>query len=82
VVPDTLAFEWSRTAPDAAMLAALQDPQWQPYLVFPGEFVEPSRVISALPPAEIQHSSGKRPLFILLMPPGRKHAKSLRKVRI
>ena len=66
VVPDTMAFEWSRTAPDAAMLAALQDPQWQPYLVFPGEFVEPSRVISALPPAEVQQSGSKRPLFILL----------------
>jgi len=45
--------------------ALLQDPQWQPYLVFPGEFVEPpERVIHALP--EAQADSGQRPLFILL----------------
>jgi DTW domain-containing protein YfiP len=40
VVADTAAFGWSRTAVDPALLALLADPQWQPLLVFPGEFVE------------------------------------------
>jgi DTW domain-containing protein len=64
VVPDTFAFGWSRTEVDPALLALLADPQWQPYVVFPGEFVEPQRVVTQFstdvrPPA-------KRPLFILL----------------
>lgn len=65
VVQDTFAFGWSRLEVDPGLTALLQDPQWQPYLVFPGEFVEPpERVIHALPAA--QADSGLRPLFILL----------------
>jgi DTW domain-containing protein YfiP len=31
---------------DPALLALLADPQWQPYVVFPGEFVAPERVVT------------------------------------
>jgi DTW domain-containing protein YfiP len=62
VVPDTFAFGWARTEVDPALLALLADPQWQPYVVFPGEFVEPERVVHDVQLAP----SGKRPLFILL----------------
>ena len=48
VVPDTAAFGWSRTAVDPALLALLADPQWQAYVVFPAEYAEPERVVSAL----------------------------------
>ncbi|AUM68542.1 tRNA-uridine aminocarboxypropyltransferase [Pseudomonas fluorescens] len=61
VVRDNHAFIWSRTDVDEQLLALLNDPQWQPYLVFPGEYVEPSRVTHAV---DLDHS--KRPLFILL----------------
>ena len=65
VVQDTWAFGWSRTEVNPQLLAMLDDPQWQPYVVFPGEFVQPpERVLHELLPqsgAEI-----KRPLFILL----------------
>ena len=61
VVADTFAFGWSRTEVDEALLALLADPQWQPYLVFPGEYAVPSRLVQEVAPA-----SGKRPLFILL----------------
>ncbi len=65
VVQDTFAFGWSRTEVDAQLLALLDDPQWQPYVVFPGEYVQPAeRAISALA-GDAPHS-GKRPLFILL----------------
>jgi DTW domain-containing protein YfiP len=61
VVPDTFAFGWTRTAVDPALLALLADPQWQPFLVFPGEYVEPQRVVATVEP-----QPGKRPLFVLL----------------
>ena len=61
VLPDTYAFGWARTTVDPALLALLANPQWQPYLVFPGEFVPPARVVSSLAP-----QLAKRPLFVLL----------------
>lgn len=67
VVADTFAFEWARTEVDPALIALLADPQWQPYLVFPGEFVAAERVVSdvlAADPAD--GTTGKRPLFVLL----------------
>ncbi|KTC34879.1 tRNA-uridine aminocarboxypropyltransferase [Pseudomonas poae] len=61
VIRDTTAFAWSRTEVDPGLLTLLADPQWQPYIVFPGEFVTPERVVS-----EVRVEEGKRPLFILL----------------
>jgi len=65
VVADTYAFGWARTEVDPALLTLLADPQWQPYVVFPGEFVSEGRVMNTLPTA-IQETPSKRPLFILL----------------
>jgi DTW domain-containing protein len=80
VVADTAAFGWARTVADPALLAMLADPQWQPYVVFPGEFVAAGRVVTQLQPAAhidmlpktqataqpTAQSGGKRPLFVLL----------------
>jgi len=70
VVADTFAFGWARTAVDPALLALLADPQWQPYVVFPGEFVVPERVRTTLLPADATSgapgTAPKRPLFVLL----------------
>ncbi|MFI5443726.1 tRNA-uridine aminocarboxypropyltransferase [Polaromonas sp. UC242_47] len=67
VVADTYAFGWARTEVDPALLALLADPQWQPYLVFPGEFVAPGRVVTAVLPTEaLEAQATKRPLFVLL----------------
>src|SRR5690606_28694628 len=62
LLPDTFAFGWSRTEVDPALLQLLADPQWQPYVVFPGEYVEPQRVLHSLP---TERAAGKQ-LFILL----------------
>ena len=62
VVSDTFAFGWARTEVDPALLALLVDPQWQAFVVFPGEFVKPDRVVQAVQPLPC----GQRPLFILL----------------
>ncbi|HEY8330245.1 MAG TPA: tRNA-uridine aminocarboxypropyltransferase [Pseudomonas sp.] len=61
VVADNSAFSWSRVEVDERLLALLDDPQWQPYIIFPAEYAAPERVVETVAPA-----SGKRPLFILL----------------
>lgn len=67
VVQDTYAFGWARTAMEPGLKALLADPQWQPYVVFPGEFVQPpERVVQALHGETAALQPGKRPLFILL----------------
>ncbi len=67
VVADTFAFGWARTATDPALLALLSDPQWQPYVVFPGEYAAPERVVHRVRPTDpVGADAGKRPLFILL----------------
>jgi DTW domain-containing protein YfiP len=64
VVADTFAFGWARTEVDPALLALLDDPQWQPYVVFPAQYAAAERVVHAVPPPEAR--GGKRPLFVLL----------------
>lgn len=61
VVPDTWAFAWTRTGLDPRLLALLQDPRWEPCVVFPGAPADAARV-TRLPPA----APGRRPLFVLL----------------
>lgn len=73
VVSSTFAFGWARTEVDPALLALLVDSQWQPYLVFPGEFVAAGRVVTAMLPSEAldgqegqKAEEARRPLFVLL----------------
>lgn len=71
LVGDTSAFGWTRTAVDPALLALLGDPQWQPLLVFPGEFADPARVVTQLDTGadaagQRVLSAARRPLFVLL----------------
>lgn len=64
VVPDTFAYGWSRTEVDPALLALLADPQWQPYVVFPAEFVPGGRVVTVVQATPFENT--RRPLFVLL----------------
>ncbi len=68
VVKDTHAFGWARTEVDPQLGALLADPQWQPYVVFPGEYAEPAeRVVETLDGGDSRAlQPGRRPLFILL----------------
>ena len=70
VVADTFAFGWARTQVDPALLALLADPQWQPVVVFPGEFVAAERVVTQVmkrqfpvgpPQGELAPSGGRDP---------------------
>ena len=61
-ITDTHAFVWSRTEVDPALLALLDNPQWQPYVVFPAEYAQAGRpVVDSVAPV-----AGKRPLLIIL----------------
>ena len=66
VVADTFAFGWARTATDPALLALLNDPQWCPYVVFPGEYAAPERVVHAVRRQGVAGAGDRRPLFVLL----------------
>jgi DTW domain-containing protein YfiP len=67
VVADTFAFGWARTDTDPALLTLLRDPQWQPCVVFPGEYAAPERVVHTVRlPDTHGAETDKRPLFILL----------------
>ena len=81
VVADTFAFGWSRTETDPALLVLLSDPQWQPYVVFPGEYAAPERVVHTVdsPATTLRGDIGKRPLFILLDATWSEARKMLRK---
>ncbi|MGM3175634.1 tRNA-uridine aminocarboxypropyltransferase [Dickeya lacustris] len=61
ILPDTDAFLWSRTAPDAALLQLLQNEDYQPWLVFLADGDEPGREVHHHLPA-----GGKPPLFVML----------------
>jgi DTW domain-containing protein YfiP len=61
VVQDSFAYLWTRTEVDPGLLHLLADPQWQPYVVFPGEYAASERVVT-----QVQLDGNKKPLFILL----------------
>jgi len=75
VFDDTFAFLWARTSVDDKLISLLNDPTWQPIIVFPGEYAEQDRACytNTLPESVIQSRAqtgcmdgAKRPLFILL----------------
>lgn len=76
VIPDTYAYLWSRTEPDAELLALLNDDSWQPFVVFPEQFVTDTREVVN---DNIEVASDKRPLFIMLDGSWREAKKMFRK---
>ena len=70
ILPDTQAFLWSRTEIDPALLAAINDPARQPYVVFPLPTPTPNgRCSASCPPAANRRCS------LCWTAPGRKRAK-------
>ena len=61
VVKENYAFIWNRTEPDPGFLLLLENPIYQPILVFPHEYAEPSRCIN-----KPYKENGKILLFIFL----------------
>lgn len=63
VAAESFAYVWDRTVPDAELLALLQNPRYQPFVVFPHEYASPERCVSAV---EQPATSTRVPLFIML----------------
>jgi len=64
VVQDGYAYQWSRTEPSPCMLELLENPIYQPIVVFPDEYVsEPSRLIKT---DAANYCGDKIPLLIFL----------------
>ncbi|ELY5854227.1 tRNA-uridine aminocarboxypropyltransferase [Cronobacter malonaticus] len=61
ILPDTEAFQWSRTEPPAALLELVANPDYQPVVVFPASYADAGREVLTAPPR-----TGKPPLFIML----------------
>lgn len=59
-LPDTVAFQWSRTEPPQALLDLVANPDYQPMVVFPASYAGSERKVLTTPQA------GKPPLFIML----------------
>lgn len=78
LIPDTHAYIWSRTEPEAALLALLDSPQYQPYLVFPAQYAEQGQtILNQVPMSTLVE--GKRPLLIMLDGSWREAIKMFRK---
>ncbi len=60
ILPETVAFQWSRTEPPQALLDLVASDDYQPVVVFPASYAGPGRQVLTAPPA------GKPPLFIML----------------
>ncbi len=60
ILPDTEAYQWSRTEPPQGLLDLVAHPDYQPMVVFPASYAGPERQVLSAPP------SGKPPLFIML----------------
>ncbi|KNC10261.1 DTW domain-containing protein YfiP [Klebsiella sp. RIT-PI-d] len=60
ILPDTVAFQWSRTEPPQALLELVACTDYQPLVVFPAAYAGEQRQVLSVPP------SGKPPLFIML----------------
>lgn len=83
LIPDTHAFLWSRTQPDPQLLALLQQPEYQPFLVFPGDYALPGQQIievqPQMPPLALRFDQARTPLFVLLDGCWREAVKMFRK---
>ncbi len=60
ILPETTAFQWSRTEPPQALLDLVANPDFQPVVVFPASAADSEREVLSAP------RPGKPPLFIML----------------
>ncbi|WP_299074570.1 tRNA-uridine aminocarboxypropyltransferase [uncultured Paraglaciecola sp.] len=65
VIPDNYAFRWDRVAPDPALISLLNNPKYQPIVVFPQQYADAHRCIDS--PQDLSSiQQGKIPLFVML----------------
>ncbi|GGB63189.1 DTW domain-containing protein [Shewanella inventionis] len=68
LIPDTHAFLWTRTDPDQAMFAVLNDDRYQPYLVFPQQYIENQQpIVNQILPHDLGQAQGNKKIPLLIM---------------
>ena len=76
ILPNTAAFQWSRTEPPQALLDPVASPDYQPMVVFPASYAGEQRQVLTAPP------TGKPPLFIMFDGTGPKQERCFAKALI
>lgn len=76
IIPDTHAFLWQRTEINDDLLAVINHPQYQPFVIFPQQYATENKTVYQHLP-RIQQP--KKPLFILLDGSWREAKKMFRK---
>jgi len=66
VLPDTEVFTWYRTAPDARLLALLDDPRYAPFVIFPDDQPDYAERVVGMEAVAEAAASGRVPVYILL----------------
>lgn len=61
VIDNTFAYIWSRTEPNKEMLTLLNNPSYQPVIIFPDEYAHQDQTLLV----QSRELKGKSPLFIL-----------------
>ncbi len=77
LIDDTHAYIWRRTDIDEALLALINNPHYQPYVVFPANYAHEGQTITHK--VENINAPAKQPLFILLDGSWREAKKMFRK---
>ena len=77
LIPDTHAFLWNRTEPAPEILALLESDLYQPYLIFPEQYIENDQ--SVIRQITNENLSNKRPLLVMLDGSWREAIKMYRK---
>ncbi|MYL23291.1 DTW domain-containing protein [Halomonas alkaliantarctica] len=66
VLTQTEVFTWHRTAPDARLLALLEDARFAPFVVFPDDQPDYADRVVSIDAVTQAKASGKTPVYILL----------------
>ncbi|APE30458.1 DTW domain-containing protein [Halomonas aestuarii] len=66
VLPDTEVFTWYRTAPDARLLALLDDERYAPFVIFPDDQPDYADRVVGMDSVTERQGEGRIPVFIIL----------------
>ncbi|QFU03008.1 DTW domain protein [Halomonas sp. THAF5a] len=66
VLGDTEVFTWYRTAPDERLLALLDDPRYDPFVIFPDDQPDYAERVVGMERVAAGKRSGRVPVFIIL----------------
>lgn len=66
VLADTATYTWSRTEPDPALLARLDDPSYAPFVIFPDDQPDYAHRVVGMEAVASARAAGKVPVYLLL----------------